>query len=255
MLFSVPLECIQHASCHFTACPIFSPVKRAPMEFESQLGVFSPDGRLIQVEYAQNASSQGVAVIIKKDGNSIRVVYDNRQSNSLQVALDKLHLIDEDRQIYAFYSGLKPDSLRITPEAINIIRSHRLIHDEDISLRAVARKLGEFKQKYAVNPSKRPLGLRTVLLGFEDGSPKIFIVETDGNFYEYESCALGQKSDIIKKYMESRQGDFCIYKAAFEVLQRDTKKIRSFILSGDGGLKEVPEDEIKAAVSSEGDSS
>lgn len=221
------------------------------MEFDSQLGVFSPDGRLIQVEYAQNASIQGPIAIIKKTNNLIEIAYDNRQSNSLHIPMSKLHIVDEDRNIYLLFSGLRPDSLLVKSKAISICRNYKYNTSEDISFVILAKKIAEYKQKFTIDQNQRPLGLRTVLFGFENGKPKIFIIETDGNFSEYESCALGYKNDIVMKYLESKKGDCHILKALLEVLQKDAKVVKAFKLCEKEGLSEIPNDEIKQAFENE----
>lgn len=219
------------------------------MEFESQLGIFSPDGRLIQVEYAQNASAQGGIIVVQVAGPGIQIAYENRQANSLLLATPKIHAIDADRHIYAIYSGLKPDSLLVTNKAIGICRDYKYGTTEDIPLRMLAKKIGEFKQRFTVDQGMRPLGLRTVLLCAENDDPQLFVIETDGNFSEYKSCSLGHKSDVVTAHLEANNGEGCIFKAMLEVLQKDTKKVRAWELSR-SGLREIGEDAIRKAFDS-----
>ncbi len=217
------------------------------MEFDSQLGVFSPDGRLIQVEYAQNASTQGPIIIVQKVSNGIKIAYDNRQATSLYIPMPKVHILDRDRSIYILFSGLRPDSLMVRSKAISICRNYKYNVTEDIPLKILAKRIGEYKQSFTVDHHQRPFGLRTVLLGFENNEPKIFIIETDGNFSEYECCALGYKNDVVMKYLESKNGDCCIFKGLMEVLQKDVTKIKAYLLRQNEFL-EISEDEIKAAI-------
>lgn len=217
------------------------------MEFESQLGVFSPDGRLIQVEYAQNASAHGATLVLQAVESKIKIAYEIQCSNALLIQTPNIHVVDADRSIYIMYSGLKPDSLKVTKEAISRCRNYKYQTSEDIELRMLARDIGEFKQKYTVAGGYRPLGLRTILFGIEKGMPMIFIIETDGNFSEYRSCAVGNKGNEVMEYLEKSNGEECAFVALSKVVSEGTKKIKAFILSADG-LNEVPENEIAEAL-------
>ena len=208
------------------------------MEFESQLGIFSPDGRLIQVEYAQNASSQGCTIVMQADQSSIKIYYEDRQPNPLIVSQDRIHRIDYEREFYMAFSGLKPDSLKVVNEAISIICNYKYSTSENITMHQLAKKIGEFQQKFTVSKSMRPLGLRSILFGIEKGNPRIFIIETDGNFSEYQKCALGYKNEIAMKYFEENDGEGIAMNALLQIVQKDTSKIKGFILS-QTGLKSI----------------
>lgn len=216
------------------------------MEFESQLGIFSPDGRLIQVEYAQNASAQGSIIVVQKTESTVRIAYENRQANALLLSTPKIHTIDPERHVYIVYSGLKPDSLLVTNEAILQCRNHKYRTTEDIPLECLAKKIGEFKQKFTVDQSLRPLGLRSVLFCVNCSGPRIFVIETDGNFSEYKSCSVGHKSEVVTAHLEANNGESCIFKALLEVLQKDTKKVKAYELSREG-LREIDENTIRTA--------
>lgn len=217
------------------------------MEFESQLGVFSPDGRLIQVEYAQNASAQGSSMALQNTGDSVKIFYEDRQVNSLVISTDKIHKVDAERQIYMAFSGLKPDSLKVLNEAINICCNYKYSTSEDISMWQLAKKIGEFKQQFTVSKSMRPLGLRSVLFGFEKNIPRIFIIETDGIFSEYKKCAVGYKNDISTKYLEEHDEDDCALQALLSIVQKDTNKIKGFELKAEG-LNPIDPELIKPIV-------
>ncbi|KAI5151789.1 20S proteasome subunit alpha 4 [Enteropsectra breve] len=208
------------------------------MEFEQDHGVFSPDGRLIQVEYAQKASEQGGIAIIEATGDSINIVYESRQANPLHIPTPKIHPVDPERGIYILFSGLKPDTLPIEKIALNLICNIKYSTSVDVELEDLARKIGEFKQQYTVDESFRPLGLRTVLFGFSDGVPQIYLIETDGNYTNYFKLAIGYRANLAMEYMAS-DDNATIYQAILKVVQRDTKKIKSYTLDSSFELKEM----------------
>lgn len=215
------------------------------MDFETTNGLFNSEGRMIQVEYAQNVSSQSSTIIIQKSGTKVSIAYENRQTNGLDIPMDKILVVDPERHIYLIFSGLKPDSSLVAAEANYICRSYKYTTGEDIPMSVLARRIGEFKQKYTVDQSFRPLGLRTVLFTAENDDPRVFVIETDGNYSEYTCYCLGHKSDIVNSYMEQSGADGNIFKGLLQIMQKDGSKIKAFELTATG-LSMIPEDQIKA---------
>lgn len=214
------------------------------MEYQSSLGVFSPEGRLIQVEFAQHASNQGVTIVLQALNDRIHIAYEKRSTNPLLIPINKIHKVDSDRHFSMIFSGFKADSLQVVEEAIGIVHNYKYTTSEDISLEMLARKIAEYKQTFTVNNSMRPLGLRTVLFGIERGVPRIFVIETDGNFAEYSKYSLGFKNDVCNTFLENNNGDDCAFKALSEVVQMDFKKVTGFALD-QNGLKEFTSIEVE----------
>lgn len=210
------------------------------MEYESALGIFSPDGRLIQVEYAQNASEQGSLVSFAYDEEKISVSMEKKIMNKMIIEEPKIIPIDKKLGIWMSFSGLKPDSYLVVNQARLICRNYKYSTGEDIRLSQLASKLCDYKQGFTLDSRRRPLGLRTVLFGFEP-KPKIFIVEPDGNFSEFTGGALGQKCHKVLEHFEKGMSDDVVKDTILglvEVIQSDLNKIISFVITKEG-CKEV----------------
>lgn len=214
------------------------------MEYQSSLGVFSPDGRLIQVEYAQHASNQGVTIVLQCLGDKIHIAYEKRSSNPLLIPIGKIHEVDLERHFSLIFSGFKADSLCVVEEAIGAVHSHKYKTSEEISIEMLARKISEFQQSFTVDNSMRPLGLRTVLFGIENGVSRIFVIETDGNCGEYSKCSLGFKNEVCSTFLENNDAENSAFKALSEVVQMDFKKVAGFVLDSTG-LKEFSSEEVE----------
>lgn len=213
-------------------------------DYETSLGVFSPDGRLIQVENAQNASNQGGTIILQTVSNGILICYENKSINPLILPTSKIQIVDQERGFYMIFSGFKTDSLCVVDEAIQIQCNYKYSTSEDISMEKLASKIAKFKQQFTVDSGMRPLGLRSVLFGIEKGIPKIFVIETDGNFIEYSRCALGFRNEVCNEYLSKSNTEDDAFKALSEVIQMDCTKIRGFILD-ENGLIEISQQEIE----------
>ncbi|KAK1348329.1 subunit alpha of proteasome [Hamiltosporidium tvaerminnensis] len=223
------------------------------MVYDNALAVFSPDGRLIQVEYAQHASEQGSLVVFSTSKEYISVCIEKKGSNKMLVEDDeqKIVLIDPDQHFYMAYAGLSPDSYVIIEKARVICRNYKLQTSENITLTQLAVRLSGVKQKYTIQGGKRPFGIRSILFGFEDEQSKAYIVEPDGNFSGYRCGSIGQKSGKVNEFMEkSNESDpfLLTISSLSEVIQLNTSRIVSFDIYPDKIVKKS-EDEIKSAVS------
>ncbi|ADM11863.1 26S proteasome subunit alpha-4 [Encephalitozoon intestinalis ATCC 50506] len=221
------------------------------MGFEEQLAVFSPDGRLIQVEYAQQASEQGSLVVFGVDSEKISVSIERKSGNKLFLEEEKVFLVNERQSIWMSYSGFKPDAYLVMNAARMICFSYKNTTGEDISIDQLARRLSEYKQRYTVVYHQRPFGVRTVLFGLKP-RPVAYVIEPDGNFSEFFCGAIGQKSQRVCEYLEKKdKGDLVrlTILGLMEVVQSDSKKISSFVLSR-RGCERVEESAIMDVIDS-----
>ncbi|ORD94153.1 PSA7 [Enterospora canceri] len=212
------------------------------MHFENKMGIFSPDGRLYQVEYAQHASNQGATVCLNVTGDKIHVFYENKQTSVLEVFENKIVPIGKD--IYILFSGIKPDSYLVEKVCATEIYMHKMNTAQDITIRGLAGKIAKYKREFTVKMSHRPLGLKTVLFGIENGKGRIFVIESDGNFAEYEKCAVGYKSDKIYDNFKDSGKDASL-SALLNVVQKNHKFIKGYEINTNEGIKEIVAEEIK----------
>ncbi|EPR79665.1 26S proteosome subunit alpha-4 [Spraguea lophii 42_110] len=198
------------------------------MVYDRSLALFSPDGRLIQVEYAQKSCEQGSSVIYNINTNIIRVCMESRNQNLLLIE-DKnkrLACLDPDLNFYASYSGISSDSDHIIRLGRIIIRNYKLQCGEDILLDQLAEMLSDSIQKNTISRGNRPFGAKIVLFGFQEGVARIYVLEPDGNYIEYERGAIGQKSDDVLEAIEKKDnGVYVCLEVMKEVVQNDSNRI------------------------------
>ncbi|EJW02123.1 hypothetical protein EDEG_00309 [Edhazardia aedis USNM 41457] len=202
------------------------------MSYETALAVFSPDGRLLQVERAQQASEQGSLVVFSTSKDSVLLCIEKRNTNKLLIEEQdcKLITICPISKIYMTFSGLSPDSLLIRDYTRIAVRNHKILTGENITLQQLANKLSSYKHEYTIARGKRPFGIRTVLMSKEtENGPQIFVVEPDGNCSQYIKGAIGSRSENIIKYMEETDCD--ALEAIYQVTQNDTQKLVCFEIS------------------------
>ncbi|KAG0417808.1 Proteasome subunit alpha type-7 [Dictyocoela roeselum] len=200
------------------------------MTYEQSLAVFSPNGRLIQIEYAQKASDQGSLVTFSIEQDCIHLYIERKNIDPLLDANSKFYVVDHN--IYLSYSGLTPDADVLVSEARLVCRNYKLRCGLDCDVGKVAGYMGDFMQRHTIEGRRRPFGARILLLGFANG-PRAYVVEPDGNCVEYVAGAIGAKSEEAVKILENEK-DNRAYKAISSFVKGEKGLIQSFKITEKG---------------------
>ncbi|KAI5160880.1 20S proteasome subunit alpha 4 [Nematocida ausubeli] len=199
--------------------------------FNRALSIFSPDGRIFQVEYAQLAAERGSPVIFYSDGKSICVAIEKRAESKHKILSDLDKFKEVETGIYLTFAGIWPDSLIIIDKAIFIAREYAYRIGERIDIMKLSLELGDFMQKYTITGGYRPFGVKVVLFGFHKDQPVISMIEPDGNYAMYKGGAIGTKSDRAVKELEKAEDTpaiIAVAKTLYTVAQKDANKMSLF---------------------------
>ncbi len=111
--------------------------------------VFSPQGGLLQIEYAHAATNKGSTALGVKTESAVVFVTERSKNSSLLEfrSLDKVQLI-EDHAI-CVYSGIVSDAQILVEHARSEALNHRFTYDETIGIRSLAQVVGELANSYA----------------------------------------------------------------------------------------------------------
>ncbi|OAG29621.1 2S proteasome subunit alpha 4 [Nematocida displodere] len=196
--------------------------------YDQALSVFSPDGRIFQVEYAQLASERGSPVIFFSDGKTIAVAIEKRSESKHKILSDLDKFREVETGIYLTFAGIWPDSLILIDEAIMIARAYAYNTGEKIDIKKLALELSDYVQKYTITGGYRPFGIKMVLFGFAEGVPVITLIEPDGNYAMYRGGAIGQKSEKATEELEKHLDlppTTAVARVLYTVAQKDPKKM------------------------------
>lgn len=172
------------------------------MGYDRAIIVFSPDGRLFQVEYAKEAVKRGATAVglIFKDG--IVLAAKKRESTLIKPG-DKIFQIDE--HIGAAASGLVADARVLVDESRVKSQQHRVVFDEAMSVYTMAKFIADKKQLYTQYAGVRPYGVSILIGGIEggagtdNGTPRLFETDPAGVLIETKARAIGKESDKINE--------------------------------------------------------
>ncbi|MBO8178876.1 MAG: archaeal proteasome endopeptidase complex subunit alpha [Archaeoglobus sp.] len=171
------------------------------MGYDRAITVFSPDGRLFQVEYAREAVKRGATAIGMKCSEGVILIADKRVGSKLLEAdtIEKIYKIDE--HICAATSGLVADARVLIDRARIEAQINRLTYDEPITVKELAKKICDFKQQYTQYGGVRPFGVSLLIAGVDE-VPKLYETDPSGALLEYKATAIGMGRNTVTEFFE-----------------------------------------------------
>ena len=220
--------------------------------YDRAITVFSPDGRLYQVEYAIETVKRGtIAIGVKcKDGIVIAVEEKPRKLQISDVA-QKIFQIDDHVGLAA--AGYIPDARSQVDNARFFSQSNKLIYDEPVEVETIAKHLADQCQQFTQYAGVRPFGVSLILGGVINNNPELYLTDPSGTYISYEAIAIGSDSDKVTDFLEktytndlSLDDAGTLAVAAIYLSSEDkegTSHIRMAQIKTESGLFEIVSDE------------
>ncbi|MEM4312008.1 MAG: archaeal proteasome endopeptidase complex subunit alpha [Nitrososphaerales archaeon] len=169
--------------------------------YDRAITVFSPDGRLYQVEYAIETVRRGtLAVGIKANDGIVLAVEERTRKLQKQDTTQKIFQIDDHLGIAA--AGYIPDARIQVSHARIIAQSNRLIYDEPVEVETIARRIADISQQYTQYAGVRPFGISLIIAGVDNSGNHLFLTDPSGTYVAYDAIAIGSGSDQVIEYLE-----------------------------------------------------
>jgi len=172
------------------------------MGYDRAITMFSPDGRLLQVEYAKKTVKQGSAAIGIECKDGVVLITDKRLVSTLVVpdAVEKIFKIDD--HIGATGSGILADA-RVLAEMSQLkSQQHRVTYDSPIDILSVVKNICDLKQITTQSGGYRPFGVGMIIAGIDQDGIRVFETDPTGIFFQYRAIAIGEGDEEINKVLE-----------------------------------------------------
>lgn len=174
------------------------------MGYDRSTTMFSPEGHILQVEYAEKTARLGSASIGMICSDGAIIIADKGIKDSLIVSksADKIYEIDE--HIMASAAGIISDARVLIDRARIVSQQHRITYDSPIEIESIIKEISDIKQQYTQHPGVRPFGVAIMVAGVNDGRPRLYITDITGNYFEYKAIAIGKKDNKIKELLRKK---------------------------------------------------
>lgn len=228
----------------------------APGAYDRAITVFSPDGRLFQVEYAVETVNRGATILGITCSEGVVLGAEETIETKLEDPNFSWKLYKVDDHVGAAIVGLSSDARILIDQSRVYAQSNRLMYDDPIDIEVITKRIGDLKQLYTQHAGVRPFGVSILFGGVDRLGNRLFATHPSGSYRGYKAVAVGVGREtainILKtEYHENMKLDEAIKLAikclvkALEAREQPTRVKISVIPSATKKLKELTDKEIE----------
>ncbi len=231
--------------------------------YDRGITIFSPDGRLYQVEYAREAVKRGTASIGIRTEDGVVLVVDKRIRSPLmeRTSVEKIHKADDHIGIAS--AGHVADARQLIDFARRQAQVNQLRYDEPIGVETLTKAVTDHIQQYTQVGGARPFGVALIIGGIEDGEPRLYETDPSGTPYEWQALAVGADRGDIEDYLEEHYSDDLTLDAGVDLALEALASVNDGELTpegiglatisvGDDGFGQLTDEEIESRLAEAG---
>lgn len=177
-------------------------MQQGQMAYDRAITVFSPDGRLFQVEYAREAVKKGSTALGLKFKNGVALISDKKIRSRLveQNSLEKIQLIDD--YVASVTSGLVADARVLIDFARIGAQQEKVTYGSLVNIENLVKKVADQMQQYTQYGGVRPYGVSMIIAGIDSLGPRLFDCDPAGTINEYKAVAIGAGKEQVLSFLE-----------------------------------------------------
>ena len=199
----------------------------AQQGYDRAITVFSPDGRLYQVEYALETVRRGtIAVGVKTKEGIVIAVEEKPRKLQISETAQKIFQIDDHIGVAA--AGYIPDARSQVDNARFFSQSNKLIYAEPVDVETVVKHLADQCQQFTQYAGVRPFGVSLIIGGIDNNNQtQLFLTDPSGTYISYDAVSIGSGSDQVTEFLEKN------YKEDFSIDDASVLATASIYLASD----------------------
>ena len=163
--------------------------------------MYSPDGRIYQVEYAMETVKRGTLAIgvCSKEGVIMAV---EEKARALQTTDITQKIFQVDFHIGVAAAGYIPDARIQVDSARFFSQGNRMTYDESVEIGTVAKYLADQSHQFTQYSGVRPNGVSLIIAGIDQKGESIYVTDPSGTYVQYAAIAIGAGSDDVNTFLE-----------------------------------------------------
>jgi len=226
--------------------------------YDRGTSLFSPDGRIYQVEYAREAVKRGAPSLGIRTTEGVVLGAQRRTSSSLMEgdSIEKLHKLDD--YLGAASAGHVADARRLIDGARTAAQRNRLRYGEPVGVETLTKTLSDEIQETTQIGGTRPFGAALLVAGMDgtDSEPRLFQTDPSGAPQEWRAVAIGSGRDDIQEFLEAEWSEELSLEDGVEMAVRalleaddelDAASVSVATITADG-YRAVPESDLEPVI-------
>lgn len=175
-------------------------------QYDNDVTVWSPQGRIHQIEYAMEAVKQGSATVGLKSKTHAILVALKRAPSELSAHQKKIIPIDD--HVGISIAGLTADARLLSNFMRTECVNSRYAYDQPLPVSRLVAMIGNKSQIPTQRYGRRPFGVGLLVAGYDDMGPHIYQTCPSANYYDCKCMAIGARSQSARTCLEKNLDKF-----------------------------------------------
>ena len=174
------------------------------MGYDRTATMFSPEGHLLQVEYAEKTVRLGSSSIAMVCSDGVFILSDKRIEDKLIVPTSAQKIYEIDSHMISSVAGIMSDARILIDKAQVLAQQHRITYDSPIEPESIIKEISNIKQQFTQYGGARPFGVSLIIAGIQDSKGRVYTSDITGNYFEYYAVSIGENDDKIKDLLREK---------------------------------------------------
>ncbi|KAJ3085266.1 hypothetical protein HK102_000161 [Quaeritorhiza haematococci] len=175
-------------------------------QYDNDITIWSPQGRIHQIEYAMEAVKQGSAAVGVRSNTHAVLLALKRSQGELASYQKKIIKIDEHMGIAI--AGLMSDARVLSNFMRTEAMRSRMIYNRPLPTYRIVSAISDKAQANTQRYGRRPYGVGLLVIGYDETGPHLYECAPSGNFFDYIAMSVGARSQSAKTYLEKHFQSF-----------------------------------------------
>ena len=231
-------------------------IQHQAMGYDRTATMFSPEGHLLQVEYAEKTVRLGVSSIGMVCSDGVFIIADKRIEDKLIIKKTANRIHEIDSHIIMSVAGITSDARILVERSQVLAQQHKITYDSPIEPESIIKEISNIKQQFTQYGGARPFGVSLMLAGINGKKPELYTSDVTGNYFSYYTNAIGENDEKIKEKLRKEYNKELTIKKGLKIALNIFKEIQGkkfdpdrfefiFIKNETGNLERIDGEKLK----------
>lgn len=174
------------------------------MGYDRTATMFTPEGHLLQVEYAEKTVRLGSSSIAMVCSDGVLILADKRMEDKLVVPSSAQKIYEIDSHMISSIAGITSDARVLIDKSQVLSQQHRITYDSPIEPELIIKEISNIKQQFTQYGGARPFGVSLMIAGTQNGKGRLYSSDITGNYFEYYANSIGENDAKINNLLREK---------------------------------------------------